>query len=338
MLRVAIAGLGFMGRTHYQCWNRVPGARVVAVCDANPNIVAETAKAVGNIGDTQFRIDFDKICLYDDFDKMLSEAELDAVSLTVPTHLHAEFAIRALSAGVNVLCEKPMALAVEDCDRMIAAAESSGKLLQIGHCVRFWPEYAKARQIVASGEYGKVVAASLRRFGAAPAWSADNWFLDPNRSGGMELDLHIHDTDYLLYLLGRPKAVSSVGARGQAGNLVHIATQYIYDGPAVTAEGGWAMTESFGFEMSFHLMLERATVIYDLTRQPVFRVCPAEGEPFSPEVTPGDGWYLQTEHFARRIAGEQLEQVTTLAESRDAVKIVAAERLSATEGRIVEIG
>jgi len=171
MLRIGIAGFGFMGRTHYQCWSKLKTAKVVAICDTNPNVVEDTRKAVGNIGDAQSDIDFGRLKLYTDYHKMLAEAKLDAVSITLPTCLHPEFAIKALSAGVNVMCEKPMALTVRGCDQMIAAARGSGRRLQIGHCVRFWPEYAKAKEIVDSGKHGKVIAASFRRLGSAPTWS-----------------------------------------------------------------------------------------------------------------------------------------------------------------------
>ncbi|MBN2271589.1 MAG: Gfo/Idh/MocA family oxidoreductase [Sedimentisphaerales bacterium] len=337
MLRIGIVGFGFMGRTHYSCWNKVKGAKVVAICDVNPNIVEDTTKAVGNIGDATSNIDFARIKLYSDFDKMLADAKLDAVSITLPTFLHPECSIKALSAGVNVMCEKPMALTVAECEKMIAAAKKTGKLLQIGHCVRFWPEYAKAKEIIDSGKYGKVIAASFRRFGSSPTWSADDWFLDEQRSGGMALDLHIHDSDYVQHLFGMPKAVYSTGAKAPGGGLAHISTQYIYDGIAVTAEGGWAMTPSFGFEMSFHLALERASIIYDLTRVPMFKLCPVSGEPFTPKVAQGDGWLLQIKHFAKLIQGEELEVITTLEQSRDSVRIVAAEKESVKKMKIVLI-
>ena len=338
MLRIGIAGFGFMGRTHYQCWSKLKTAKVVAICDTNPNIVEDTKKAVGNIGDAQSNIDFGKLKLYADYGKMLAEAKLDAVSITLPTCLHPEFSIKALSAGVNVMCEKPMALTVRECDKMIAAAKSSGRRLQIGHCVRFWPEYAKTKQIVDSGKYGRVIAASFRRLGSVPTWSIDDWFLDEQRSGGMALDLHIHDSDYVQYLFGMPKAVASFGAKAPGGGLVHIVTQYIYDDArAITAEGGWAMMPPFGFEMSFNIMLEKATILYDLTRKPMFRVCPAKGEAFTPEVEKGDGWFLQIAHFAKLIAGRKLKPVTTLEQSRDSVRIVAAEKESVRKGKRIAI-
>src|SRR5210317_1213163 len=98
MLKVGIVGFGFMGQTHYKCWKKVEGAEVVAICDVNPNIEEDTKRAVGNIGDGQEEVDFAALEVYSDFDKMLAEAKLDAVSITLPTYLHPDNAIKALSA------------------------------------------------------------------------------------------------------------------------------------------------------------------------------------------------------------------------------------------------
>ena len=338
MLRIGIVGFGFMGRMHYKCWRAVEGAEVDAICDSNPNIVEDTKRAVGNIEGADGAIDFTGIQLYTDFNAMLKNAKLDAVSITLPTYLHPDYSIKALKAGVHVLCEKPMALNARACDLMIGAAQRSGKVLQIGHCVRFWPEYAEAKKTVDSGKYGKVIAATFQRLGSAPTWSIDNWFLDENRSGGVALDLHIHDTDFVQYLFGMPRAVCSFTAKSNTGQLLHIVTQYLYDDDkVVTAEGGWAMMPKFGFEMSFNIMLQRATIIYDLTRKPMFMVYPADGESFTPQVEKGDGYTRQTEYFVKIIRGEKLEPVTTLQQSRDSVKIVEAEKKSATKMKKVLI-
>jgi predicted dehydrogenase len=223
-----------------------------------------------------------------------------------------------------------MALTVEECDRMIAVAKDSGKVLMIGHCVRFWPEYAKTKEIVAGGEYGKVVAATFQRLGAAPTWSEDNWFMDETRSGGVALDLHIHDTDYVHYLFGMPKAVVSNNGIGPRGETAHIVTQYLYeDGKLVSAEGGWSMMPAFGFEMSFNIMLERATIVYDCTREPALRVCTSEGQSLEPEVEKDDGYLQEMAYFVKLIQGQEVEEILTLEQSRDSVKIVEAEKKSA---------
>ncbi|MCX5646795.1 MAG: Gfo/Idh/MocA family oxidoreductase [Phycisphaerae bacterium] len=338
MLRVGIAGFGFMGRMHFRHWKMVPEVKVVAICDANPNIEEDTKKAVGNIQGAEGQIDLTGIELFRDLDAMIAKAKPDVISLTLPTYLHAEYSEKALSQGVHVLCEKPMALTVKDCDRMIQAARKSGKILQIGHCVRFWPEYAKAKEIVDSGRYGKVVAAMFQRLGAPPGWSVDNWFLDESRSGGVALDLHIHDTDYVQYLFGMPRGVCSHGAKTPDGHLIHIVTTYDYgEDRVIIAEGGWGMTGTFGFEMSFNLVLEKATLVYDLTRTPMFRVCPAVGEAFTPPVGDGDGYLREIEHFAKVVRGQPVKDVLTLEQSRDSVRIVEAEKKSVTRQKKIMI-
>jgi predicted dehydrogenase len=135
-----------------------------------------------------------------------------------------------------------------------------------------------------------------------------------------------------------PKVVSSRGVKGPSGDFDHIVTQYIYeDGKVITAEGGWLMTPGFGFEMSFNLMLEKATIVYDCTREPAFKVCPAEGDAFMPEVEAGDGYSLEIAHFVKAVGGESVAEITTPSQSLDSVRVVLAERQSAQSGREVEI-
>ena len=323
-----------MGRMHYRCWKARPDVQVVAVCDSDAQALGDAARNRGNIAGADGDVDLTNTTVYDDFKEMLRSEQLDAVSITVPTFLHAKCAIAALDAGLHVLCEKPMALTLEDGTRMMEAAERSGKTLQIGHCVRFWPEYAKAKEIVDDGKYGRVIAATFQRLAATAARKAHTWFADDTLSGGMAMDLHIHDTDFVQYLFGIPRAVTSGGAPAMGNTPDHMVTRYHYDdNMLVTAEGGWAMMPSFDFEMRFHIVLERATLRYDLQRKPSLLLCPAEGEPIEPPCEAGDGYTRQVEHFARRISGETLPQITTLEDSWNSLRIVLAECESAGTGR-----
>jgi predicted dehydrogenase len=326
MLRVGVVGFGFMGRMHYANWSKCKNAEVVAVCDADPNALKNKDDSAGNIEGADNKIDFGSLELYNDVEGMLAKAKLDAVSITLPTFLHTKFSVMTLEAGVHVLCEKPMALNADQCSEMIAAADKSGKILQIGHCIRFWPEYAKAKEIIDSGEYGKVVAATFTRLGSAPTWGADDWFTNDDRSGGVALDLHIHDSDFVQYIFGMPKSVQSFGSPASGKGLKCITTSYSFgDDKVVTAEGSWAMSPSFGFEMSFNIVMEKATIVYDCTREPAFKVCPAQGDVFTPEVAAGDGYSLEIEHFAGLANGEKLAEVITLAQSLDSIRLVKAE-------------
>jgi predicted dehydrogenase len=337
MIKVGIVGFGFMGRKHFRCWKALEDVEIASVCETNSQIAEGLKKEKGNIEKNEESIDLRAVKIYTDIDKMLNEEKLDAVSITLPTYLHAEYSIKALSKGIHVLCEKPMALNVEDCERMISKADRSRKVLQIGHCIRFWPEYAKAKEIIDTGRYGKVIAASFQRLGSTPTWSSDNWLLNEKLSGGVALDLHIHDTDFVQYLFGMPDSVYSSGAEDSQGNLVHIATQYHYKNKLVIAEGGWSMMPSFSFQMSFNIAMEKATLVYDLTRKPTFRLCPCDEEALTPQLQEGDGWLLEVEHFAKAIRGEKVEPINTLAQSMNSVRIVQAEKKSIIRNEVVRI-
>ena len=138
MLRIGIVGFGFMGRMHYANWSKCANAKVVAICDTDPNIIENSKKAGGNIEGADQAVDFDSMTVYSEYEKMLADQCVDVVSITLPTFLHASFSVKALEAGVHVLCEKPMALDLASCEQMIAASKTSDKIFQIGHCIRFW--------------------------------------------------------------------------------------------------------------------------------------------------------------------------------------------------------
>ncbi len=338
MLRVGIIGLGFMGKMHFRCYGALENVQVVAVCDTDKTKFEDSGSPVGNIEGAEAPLDFTGISLYDDFDRMLAEANLDALSVTLPTYMHTEYTVKALDAGINVLCEKPMAMNVDDCEKIITAAEKSGKLLQVGHCIRFWPEYAKTKELIDSGKYGDVLAATFQRLSLTPTWSWDNWLMDAARSGSAALDMHIHDSDYVQYVFGMPKKVFSRAANHPSDEHDHIVTQYLYgDDRAITAEGGWMMTPGFGFEMSFNIILEKATIVYDCTRDPAFKVCPAEGDVFTPDIASGDGYSNEIEHFVKAVRGESVPEIITPAQSVDSLKLVLAEKRSAKLGKEISL-
>lgn len=337
MVRAGVAGLGFMGNMHFKCYKATKQAEVAAVCDTDEDRLKGTG-AAGNIPGAEEPLDLTGVEQYSDFDKMLSEAELDAVSITLPTYMHRDFTIKALEAGVNVLCEKPMALNPQLCEEIIAAAEKSGKILQIGHCIRFWPEYAKTKEIIDSGKYGKVKAATFQRLSLTPTWSWNNWLMEDAKSGGALMDLHIHDSDFVQYVFGMPKAVYTRCTNGPSGDYDHVVTQYLYDDNCViTAEGGWIMTPSFGFEMSFNIILEKGTIVFDCTREPTFKVCLVSDEAFMPEVEQGDGYSLEIAHFVKAVSGQRVPEITTPAQSLNSIKLILAEKQSAQSGKEVAI-
>ena len=337
MIKVGILGFGFMGRMHFKCYKTLDNVHIVAICDTDKSKF-DKVSVIGNIPGTEQSLDLTEIKLFTDFDNMLKQVELDCISITLPTYMHRDFTIKALEAGIHVLCEKPMALDEKQCQDMIATAKKSGKVLQIGHCIRFWPEYAKTKQIIQSGEYGRVLVATFRRLSSAPEWSWNNWMLETGKSGGALIDLHIHDTDFVQYVFGTPKMVRTAAIKGPSGDFDHLITQYIYDDEKIiTAEGGWMMAPGFGFEMSFNIILEKATITYDCTRKPTLKIYPIDGEAFTPEVETNDGYLSEITYFIKKVVGQKVPEIITPTDSLNSIKLVLAEKQSANSGKEVTI-
>ena len=338
MLRIGIIGLGFMGKMHFRCWKAVEEARLVAICDIDPGKFTSTAGTAGNIAGAEQPLDFNGIDFFTNAEVMFEKMKLDAVSITLPTYLHTKYTNMALKAGVSVLCEKPMAMNLADCDRMVAAARDSGKILQVGHCIRFWPQYAKAKEMIDSRQYGEVLAATFQRLSLTPVWSWQNWLLEGTKSGGAIMDMHIHDSDYVQYVFGIPESVFCRGVNGPSEAYDHVVSSYNYPGgKVITAEGGWMMAPGFGFEMSFNIVLQRATIVFDSTRNPNFQVCPHEGKAFTPDIEAGDGYSREIRHFADVLLGRKPPTILTPEQSTDSVRLVLAEKLSADTGILVKL-
>src|SRR5437660_4062026 len=160
MVRIGIVGIGFMGMIHYLAARQLADGRVVALCSRDPRKRAGDWTSIqGNFGPRGTRMDLSGQATYADLDGLLADPHVDLVDLCVPNDEHARLAIRALGAGKHVLVEKPIALTTADADVMVAAAKASGKLLMVGHVLPFFPEFAYAREAIASGRLGRLKAA-----------------------------------------------------------------------------------------------------------------------------------------------------------------------------------
>lgn len=154
-------------------------------------------------------------CL-DELDALLDRSDL--VDVCLPTDLHFEVAKQALQAGKHVIVEKPLARTVEQCQELLELSKSVGKHLIPAHVVRFFPEYANIHGIIKTEQLGRPASIRMRRGGKAPVGS-DKWFSDYERSGGVLLDLALHEFDWLHWTLGE---VESIYARSaQIGSHAH---------------------------------------------------------------------------------------------------------------------
>src|SRR5258708_29688029 len=154
-MKVGILGSGFMGGTHARAFAKIPGVSVVAVSSRNMEKAEKLAGEVGAKATT------------DDM-AIVNDPSIDAISNTLPTHLHPKFTIAALKAGKHVLLEKPFGLTAKDCDEMMAAQRASSKHLMIAHVLRFWPEFVALMDFVHSGKIGNPISAMASRLSVSP--------------------------------------------------------------------------------------------------------------------------------------------------------------------------
>ncbi len=338
MVKVAVTGIGFMGKTHLGVYQKLKGVKLVAMCDIREGALnIKSLDAGGNIKSSSGTVDLSTVKKYTDFDAMLSDGGFDYVDICLPTYLHAKYSIKAMEAGYHVFCEKPMALTAKEADLMLAAVKKTKKLFSVGQCLRFWPFYVEAKKIVDSGKYGKVRYAEFGRFSNPPVWGWDGWLLDSKRSGNAALDLHVHDVDMILYLFGKPSKVSSVGSKDPDGGISHIATTYAYKDFAVASTGGWRCTDSFGFNMRFFIIMEKATLEVDLSKSPDLVLCPEGKKKMKVKYEAGDGYFHELKDFVAGIAKGKLSGVVTGESAAEAVKLTLNEIESVNKGKEIKI-
>ncbi|MGC9349181.1 MAG: Gfo/Idh/MocA family protein [Anaerolineae bacterium] len=256
MLKVGILGMGGMGWFHTARYLQLPDARLSAIADIVPERLEAREAVQINISDGGIDLDFSNVARYGEAMDLIEDADVDVIDICLPTHLHAPYAIAALEAGYHVICEKPMALSVEAADEMVEAAKLADRRLMIAHVIRFWPEYAFLRGLIDEGRYGALRSLNMWRIGGRPGWAPDNWFLDPARSGGAILDLHIHDVDYINAVLGAPDHIQATGRASKVAktyDVIHAC--FGYDGgPQVHMHAGWSAAQipfTAGFEAWF---------------------------------------------------------------------------------------
>ena len=333
MIRVGLIGAGFIGRNHYNQYEKLSDrSRVVALCDKEAKRRAgDWSHVGGNLGDLRgTQRDLGDVKPYVRWQDLVADPDVDLVDICCPTPLHKEIVLAAFQAGKHVLCEKPMALTVEDCDAMLAAAERVSGEFMIAQCVRFWPEYVYLSTLFKESRFGALKALHLRRHAETPSYSLNHWIIDPELSGGAIMDFHIHDVDYALHLLGKPSAVTAQGCAGANGSVdrVHAAWHYASE-PVVQLEGYWDMHTGFGFNMGFTAVFEQAAVVWDMRTGVPLTVYRKGQEPETPEMPPiGDGYFGEIDYFLGCIERQSRPTLCTPKESRDAVAIALAEKES----------
>lgn len=273
MVRIGIVGIGFMGWAHFSgatkftpegriTGSKLKGGAVTTICARSPEkLIGDWSSIQGNFGPPGAKLDLSKIVAFDNYREMFASPDIDLVDICLPNDQHEEVAIAAMKAGKDVLVEKPIAVDLKAAERMVATARKTGRKLMVAQVLPFFPEFKFAAETIASGKYGKLLAANFRRVISTPKWSGD--MSDFRKLGGWGIDLHIHDNHFIGLVCGMPQQVYSRGIV-QDGLVNHVHTQYVYEDTslAVTAVSGGIAADGMAFASGFEIYLERATLLY----------------------------------------------------------------------------
>lgn len=341
-LNIGLVGFGFMGSMHAQIYAQLDGTRLVGIVEPLKDTALQKLRKLG--------LD---VPVYESLPELFaSQPETAMVDVCTPLDAHETDALLVLESGRHLFCEKPLAPTLAAADRIIAAAKAAGVSAQVGHCIRFWPEYQALRQFVRDGRGGRLLSLSLTRQSSRPQYTIGNWANQEQRSGGAALDLHIHDTDFVLALLGLPRSVCSRSTFDDSGP-AHIFTLYDYPDVAVSAEGGWNYPSKWGFRMAFQAVFETACIDFDSGKSPSLHVtlndsapeplpfqAPAAGESGSGEgnISSLGGYFNELKAFVECIQRGVPPVDATLEDARASLAVVFAEIESARTQRPIAVG
>ena len=313
MIKVGLIGCGFMGGMHAACYSALAplGVKVTAVADVRPDFAAKLAD--------------ENTAVYATGMELIEKADVDVVDICLPTHLHTAHAVAAMKAGKHVFVEKPVCVSEAEMELLLATEQETGVKVQVGQVIRQWTEYVWLKETVDSGVYGKVLHGQFRRLSSLPTWAWENWLHQVEKSGGVAVDLHVHDVDFINYLLGLPEAVVSDAYHVSSG-FDCISTQYFYkDGPIVQATGDWNMPVSYGFRCDYIAVFENAVITNDDVG---LKVCTGGGvlrqEDF-PEFTTEDKYFTEIAYFLHCIRDDAENEIVPMESTMQTIQLVTAE-------------
>ena len=334
MIKVGLIGCGFMGGMHSACYAALAGlgVKVTAVADVRRDYAEKLA------GDAE---------IYATGMELIEKADVDVVDICLPTHLHAAHAVAAMKAGKNVFVEKPIAFKDEDMELILATEKETGAKVQVGQVIRQWTEYVWLKKAVDAGTFGKIQHAMFRRLSSRPEWAWEGWLHQVDKSGGVAVDMHVHDVDFVRYILGEPDVVKAHAHRDADGVIQQINAVYGYgDKVSVAVESGWDYPADFPFTADFRVKFDKATVIGG---GGVVNVYPVGGAAYQAELEEefqGDndiggnvsslgGYYNELKYFVEGLQGKNDLSVATVSEAIKSVQLVKRE-VEAAGGLIVK--
>jgi UDP-N-acetylglucosamine 3-dehydrogenase len=311
-----------MGGVHLNAYANIPEVEVVGVADASRESAAAGAELVGARP-------------YASYGELVAAEDVEVVDICLPTVFHRDLALRAADEGRHVILEKPIARTIEDAREILDAFSGDGPRLFVGHVVRFFPEYVGIKGKIDAGELGTIgVVRTSRRSPFLTGWN--DWYADWHVSGGVLVDLLIHDFDFLRWVLGDVERVYARGVLGREYNRLDYAlvTLRFEDGTIAHVEGHWGYPGPFNY--SIEVAGSRALLTADSTEPATLELIGGQAE--SPELASGRSPYeMELAHFVRCIASGE-ESIVKPGDAYEALRISLAATESVVKGEPVTLG
>ncbi len=330
MINLGIAGTGYIGRVHLEAARKVAEARVLAVA----TLEAEEIRAA-----------FPQLQVYSTYQELFRDPRLDAVIICLPTDLHEAATVEAAERGLHVLCEKPMGLDAASAQRMLRAAQAHDRFFMAAHVLRFWPQYARIKELAETGEVGAVRSITAHRLATYPPWSG--WFRDATKSGGCLLDLQIHDVDFVHWILGYPQSVYTVGIQSPTGSWDHVQTTLAYPQAQASIEATFLMPGSWPFTAGIRVLGTEGVIEYTFRvganiqeREQAghfFRLYKSDGTVSEPVVSSEDMFVAQDRYFVNCVADRRPPRRCPPEETCRVMQVMTASRHSAESGRVITL-
>ncbi len=256
-MRIGILGAGGMGNVHARHYQNIPGVELTIF----EPIAEKSAEYAAKWNATQA----------DSYDSLLKQ--VDVVDICLPTNLHFENGRKAIASGKTVFMEKPLAGNLKDAAILVEESQKAGVPFAVGHVVRYFAEYKKAHDVIASGAIGNPASARTRRGGLAPK---SPWFQDYEASGGVILDLAIHDFDWLRWTLGEVILVTSrsTGLSNGTWPDYSLTTLSFESGAVSHTEATWM--DPAGFRVTFSVSGTEGMIEHDSRKTQILKTTTTE--------------------------------------------------------------
>ncbi|MFX1284272.1 MAG: aminotransferase class I/II-fold pyridoxal phosphate-dependent enzyme [Promethearchaeota archaeon] len=332
-LKVGIIGLGGIGQIHAAAYSACSWTELHSIATRNPLALQGAALFFGVIN------------IYENYLEALQDPELRAVSICVPTFVHKKYIIAAAKAGKHILCEKPILLHPDELEEISGILRDNNVKLMVAMICRFISHYSAAKKVIDKGELGPIVSIHAHRRGRGPPSS--KWFWDETKSGGIAVDLAIHDIDLVQWFLGPADPITTVYAIGSNRVYPEIKTWDTVQislrsksGVLITIEASWSepdLTDQVGSNTGMIIYGEDGTIRIDPSKQPSIKNTELDGsEPTFEEIDQLPFFVEQVSAFAKAILNDNPSPIP-IQDGILALRVACAALKSLQSGEVIHL-